>query len=327
MSKSPSNADPANELVTQIAQHGLGLFLQSSHMLAGLLSPDGRVVSFNPAFESFKNAKPDAITLREFVAPSVQEEFDNILLYTRRMNKATQTKLEFGEQVQHNQFDCMFIPLEHGGYLFFCEPVLTVGDESRIKQLETEIKRLSTTVEKDKIELQAVKVQADEVSHIDFLTYLPNRRFIVAELQRQIMYSDRYNTPLTISMLDLDHFKQVNDTHGHSSGDDVLKKVSSDLRDHIRQPDEIGRYGGEEFLVILQNSGLKAACEQATRLCQQVRSTPIISGGKVIHMTISIGIAQYSIHNENWQKLLDRSDQALLQAKQNGRDQWAVMES
>ena len=140
------------------------------------------------------------------------------------------------------------------------------------------------------------------------------------------MYSERYGTPLSISMLDLDHFKQVNDTHGHSSGDDVLRKVASELRDHIRQPDEIARYGGEEFLVILPNSSLKAACEQASRLCQQVRSTPLISGGIVIQMTISIGIAQLQLHNENWQKLLDRADQALLQAKQNGRDQWAVLE-
>ncbi len=168
--------------------------------------------------------------------------------------------------------------------------------------------------------------QADEVSHTDTLTFLPNRKFIVADLQRQVTFSERYDTPLSISMIDLDFFKKVNDVHGHISGDEVLRFVASELRDHIRQPDEIGRYGGEEFLVILPNSSLKAACEQATRLCQQVRSTPIISGGKVIRMTISIGIAQFRIHNENWEKLLDRADQALLQAKQNGRDQWAVLE-
>jgi diguanylate cyclase (GGDEF)-like protein len=199
-------------------------------------------------------------------------------------------------------------------------------NNSKEQQLEAELLKIKTELENKKIELQAVTDQADEVSHVDFLTFLPNRRFIVAELQRQVMYSERYGTPLSISMLDLDHFKQVNDTHGHSSGDDVLRKVASELRDHIRQPDEIARYGGEEFLVILPNSSLKAACEQASRLCQQVRSTPIISGGIVIQMTISIGIAQLQLHNENWQKLLDRADQALLQAKQNGRDQWAVLE-
>jgi diguanylate cyclase (GGDEF)-like protein len=196
-----------------------------------------------------------------------------------------------------------------------------------VQQLEQELDRLKGVLENKTIELQAVLAQADEVSHTDALTFLPNRKFIIADLQRQVTFCERYETPLAISMIDLDHFKKVNDTYGHSSGDDVLRYVASELRDHIRQPDEIGRYGGEEFLVLLPNSGLKAACDQATRLCQQVRSTPIISGGTVIRMTISIGIAQYRIRKESWLDLLNRSDQALLQAKQNGRDRWAVVES
>jgi diguanylate cyclase (GGDEF)-like protein len=219
----------------------------------------------------------------------------------------------------------MLIPLDASGFLFFCEPVSAAADGSKIQELEAELDRLKTTLENRKIELQAVLAQADEVSHTDALTFLPNRRLILADLQRQVTFSERYDTPLSVSMVDIDHFKVVNDTYGHTSGDEVLRFVASELRDHIRQPDEIGRYGGEEFLVILPNSGLKAACEQATRLCQQVRSTPVISGGRVVRMTISIGIAQFRIHKETWQELLDRSDQALFQAKKNGRDQWAVI--
>jgi len=295
-------------------------------MLVGLLDSDGKVELSNPAFDSLKKVMPGATTLREIVLPAAQKEFDNILLYTRRMNKVTQTKLELGLQAQSGLYDCMFIPLEAGRFLFFCEPVTHAEDESKVHQLEGELKKLNITLENKKIELHAVIAQADEVSHTDTLTFLPNRKFILADLQRQVTFSERYDTPLSVSMIDLDFFKKVNDIHGHMSGDEVLKFVASELRDHIRQPDEIGRFGGEEFLVILPNSSLKAACEQATRLCQQVRSTPVISGGKVIRMTISIGIAQFHIHNENWEKLLDRADQALLQAKQNGRDQWAILE-
>jgi diguanylate cyclase len=296
-------------------------------MLVGSLDSNGEVVLSNPAFDSLKETRSGEKKFREFVLPAGQTEFDKHLLYTQRGKKATQTQLEFGSQAHHNLYDCMFIPLEDSNFLFFCEPVSKAEDESRIHRLESEVQKLNTTLENKKIELQAVLAQADEVSHTDALTFLPNRRLIMADLQRQVTFSERYDAPLTISMIDLDVFKRVNDTYGHSSGDEVLRFVASELRDHIRQPDEIGRYGGEEFLVILPNSGLKAACEQASRLCQQVRSTPIISGGKVIHMTISIGIAQFRIHNENWQKLLDRSDQALLQAKQNGRDQWAILEA
>ena len=315
-----------NDLVSLITQHGLEPFLQSSHILVGLLDSTGRVELSNPAFDSLKKVMPGATTLRETVLPAAQHEFDNILLYTRRMNKITQTKLQLGLQAQHGIYNCMFIPLEGNRFLFFCEPVSALEDESRIKELQAELQNLNITLENKKIELNAVIAQADEVSHTDTLTFLPNRKFILADLQRQVTFSERYDTPLSVSMIDLDFFKKVNDVHGHMSGDEVLKFVTSELRDHIRQPDEIGRFGGEEFLVILPNSNLKAACEQATRLCQQVRSTPIISGGKVIRMTISIGIAQFHIHNENWEKLLDRADQALLQAKQNGRDQWAILE-
>jgi diguanylate cyclase (GGDEF)-like protein len=315
-----------NELIKLVAQKGLGPFLQSAHAFVGLLDPNGRVELSNPAFDSFKQSLPGATTLREFVSLTSQMEFDKLLQYTRRLNKVTQTILEFGTQAQPRQFDCMIVPLEADRFLFFCEPVITAVDGSKIQELEDELDKLKTVLENKTIELQAVLTQADEVSHTDALTFLPNRRFIIADLQRQVTFSDRYDAPLAISMVDLDHFKKVNDTHGHSSGDEVLRFVASELRDHIRQPDEIGRYGGEEFLVLLPNSGLKAACEQATRLCQQVRSTPIISGGRVIHMTISIGIAQYHIHKENWLELLDRSDKALLQAKQNGRDQWAVID-
>lgn len=290
------------------------------------MDPDGQVGLSNPSFDSLRQSQPSATTLREFISASAQVEFDNLLQYTRQSNKTTQTKLEFGPASDPRQFDCMFIPLEANRFLFFCEPVTDPFVSSKVQQLEHEIEQLKTTLENKKIELQAVIAQADELSHTDPLTFLPNRRLILADLQRQVTFSERYNTPLTISMIDLDNFKVVNDTHGHASGDEVLRFAATELHDHIRQPDEIGRYGGEEFLVLLPNSSLKAGCEQATRLCQQVRATPIISGGMVIRLTVSIGIAQYQVNKESWQELLERADQALRQAKQNGRDQWAVME-
>jgi diguanylate cyclase (GGDEF)-like protein len=102
--------------------------------------------------------------------------------------------------------------------------------------------------------------------------------------------------------------------------------LASELRNHIRHPDTIGRYGGEEFLIVLPHSTARAAMEQAERLCKHVRSLLIKSGEKEIAVTISIGIAQYRIHKEDWELFLSRADAALYQAKHNGRDQWAVAE-
>ena len=187
--------------------------------------------------------------------------------------------------------------------------------------------RLGLALDVKKTELHAVLAQTDEVVHTDPLTLLPNRRWIIADLQRQVTYTERYGAPLSISMIDLDNFKQVNDTHGHIAGDQVLRFIASEMRDGIRQPDEIGRYGGDEFLVILPNTALPAAAEQATRLCQQVRSTPVIAGKDVMNISLSIGIAQYKPNTDDWQTLLDRADQALYQSKHNGGNQWAILEA
>ncbi len=127
-------------------------------------------------------------------------------------------------------------------------------------------------------------------------------------------------------MLDIDHFKNINDTYGHIAGDDVLRKLAIELRDHMRHPDTIGRYGGEEFLIVLPHSTIKAAAEQAERLCKHIRSLVIESNDIKISLTISIGIAQYKIHKEDWQEFLSRADSALYQAKNNGRDRWVVSE-
>jgi len=141
-----------------------------------------------------------------------------------------------------------------------------------------------------------------------------------------VEFSDRYGTPLTISLLDIDHFKKVNDTHGHAAGDEVLRNLAGKLRNLIRHPDTIGRFGGEEFLIVLPHSTVKAAFEQAQRLCEQIRSAPITIGEKSITVTVSMGIAQYKLHKENWQSLLNRADAALYEAKNHGRDQWIVSE-
>jgi diguanylate cyclase (GGDEF)-like protein len=127
-------------------------------------------------------------------------------------------------------------------------------------------------------------------------------------------------------MVDIDNFKNINDTYGHVAGDEVLRKLAGELRNHIRHPDVIGRYGGEEFLVVLPYSTVKAAAEQAERLRKYVQSLVIQSGENEITLTISMGLAQYKIHNEDWQSLLSRADAALYQAKNSGRNRWVIAE-
>ncbi len=329
----PSKAK--KELLALVAQHGLDSFLESTRTLVGVLDSDGRMTSSNAAFDALKRTLSDGEELREFVAPASRPDFERMLSEARQTRKQIQGQLDFGHETQPRRYACLLVPLSAKRILFFGEPVFTAFDlpEKYQRLIENfhhvndELRETLHELEKKETELKAVIAQADEVSHTDALTFLPNRKQIIADLQRQVMFSERYNTPLSISMMDFDNFKLVNDQYGHSVGDDVLRYVALQLREHIRLPDVVGRYGGEEFLVLLPNSTVKAASEQASRLCELVRSTPIISGSHAIQITISIGIAQLQNHEENWEQLLRRADQALYQAKHNGRDQWAIVEA
>jgi diguanylate cyclase (GGDEF)-like protein len=322
------------ELINLVAQYGLGPFLKSTRNLVVLLDSNGGVVSANQAFGALSQGAPEAGGLRDFLPPSAQPDFDKLFRRLGRERRPGQTQLDFGPEKQPARYDCLFVPLEDGRLLLFGERVFTALDlpEKQQRLLEShdriraELEEVKRTLGNKETELKAVLVQADEVSHTDLLTTLPNRRQIVADLQDQVIFSERSGKPLAVSMVDLDHFKLVNDTYGHQTGDNVLRAVATQLRDHIRHPDMIGRYGGEEFLILLPDGTLKAAAEQAGRLCQQIRAAPIFSGQHVIPITVSIGIAQYN-PREDWRALLDRTDQALYQAKNNGRDQWAVLEA
>lgn len=198
--------------------------------------------------------------------------------------------------------------------------------ERELERVEAELQKTKRALEIKEIEVKAILAQAHEIANTDVLTFLPNRRKIIVDLQEEVIRSNRYNTSLSISLLDLDHFKNINDTYGHTTGDEALRSVAARLREQIRHPDTIGRYGGEEFLIVLPNSEIKAAEEQAERLCQTIRALQIEANDHLFKVTISIGVAQYKIGHENWEGFLHRADEALYQAKNLGRDRWVIAE-
>lgn len=320
-------ADPKHEepggLTVLFAQYGIEPFLEATSLLVGLLDQEGHLLSWNPAFDALRHTRPDRTELRSFLSSAAENPFDRLLSTTLQNRIRTKGELEFAGETRIDRFACLLIPLPGQRILFIAEPIAHL---SEIEAITAELERTRRILTIKETELKAVIAQADEVSHTDALTFLPNRRQIIGDLQREAIFSDRYGTPLSISMLDIDHFKEINDTYGHTAGDEVLRTLAVELRDHIRYPDAIGRYGGEEFLIVLPHSTLQAASEQAARLCKYVRSLRITSGEQEIKVTVSIGVAQYKIHKEDWQAVLSRADAALYEAKTNGRNQWAVAE-
>lgn len=311
------------QLTAWFTQYGVEPFLEATNALVLLLDKEGNLLLWNETFERRKETRPDQTHLRDFLSASSQALLDSLLSTTVQKRIRTKGGLELVGESRNDNFMCLFIPLPAQRVLFIAEQVTLA---STLEAVTAELQRTKRILTIKEIELKAVLAQAEEVSHTDALTFLPNRRQIIGDLQREVIFSDRYGTPLTISILDIDHFKNINDTYGHVVGDDVLRSLASELRDHIRYPDTIGRYGGEEFLIVLPHSTIKAATEQAERLCRHVRSLRIKSGEHELTLTVSIGIAQYKIHKEDWQALFRRADAALYQAKNRGRDQWAVAE-
>jgi len=161
----------------------------------------------------------------------------------------------------------------------------------------------------------------DLASH-DVLTGLLNRRTIMEALTKEVKRIERQNQILFIGMCDIDHFKQVNDTYGHLVGDEVIKEVAKRMKNALREYDLLGRYGGEEFLVITPVDSIDSGVIAYQRLCHAVSDLPIECDGFSISVTISCGTADYSIDNDkqNISTLIARADQALYQAKDAGRN-------
>lgn len=161
----------------------------------------------------------------------------------------------------------------------------------------------------------------EELSTTDPLTGLRNRRYLTEVLSVEFLRAKRYRMPLSVVMADIDHFKEVNDRHGHATGDAVLEAVGGILRHRLRGSDHGGRYGGEEFLIVLANSEAEGAAIFAERLRQEVEATELGGeSGSSISVTLSLGVATLSPAHQTPGDLVSDADEAMYRAKQAGRN-------
>jgi diguanylate cyclase (GGDEF)-like protein len=167
--------------------------------------------------------------------------------------------------------------------------------------------------------------EATRLSTTDGLTGLWNFRYLSMSLAREIERSTRFQRPLAVLMLDLDHFKLVNDQHGHARGDTVLRELAHRVQEQIREVDTFARYGGEEFVVVLPETTVEGAAQLAERICDAVRREPFLSEGEdSLHISVSVGGAAFPEHGASAATLMRAADKALYVAKGEGRDRWHV---
>ncbi len=167
--------------------------------------------------------------------------------------------------------------------------------------------------------------EAQRLSTTDPLTGLWNFRYLSMSLAREIERSTRFDRPLAVLMLDLDHFKLVNDVHGHQRGDTVLRELASRVQEQIREVDTFARYGGEEFVVVLPETTVEGAAQLADRICQAIRREPFrYEDDEPLDVTVSVGGAAFPEHGSSPATLMRAADKALYVAKNGGRDRWHV---
>lgn len=167
----------------------------------------------------------------------------------------------------------------------------------------------------------------EELAVTDQLTGVYNRRRLFEEGARVLDVCRRGGHPCSVLMLDLDHFKAVNDEYGHAAGDEVLRHVAAVLGKHIRASDVLARYGGEEFALVAPNSGLHETRLLAERLRHEVEHHAIPAGGKMLTVTVSIGVAENGPADADLSGLFEQADKALYLAKQNGRNRVETLDA
>ncbi len=172
--------------------------------------------------------------------------------------------------------------------------------------------------------LNATLQELTKLASHDALTGILNRRAIMAALPKEIKRVERQEQALSVGMCDIDHFKEINDTYGHLVGDEVLIEVTKRMQEVLRDYDLLGRYGGEEFLML--TPGSTTHCTSVyQRICNAVSAQPVNIDKLSISVTISCGVTRYSVEDdgEDISNLLARADEALYQAKDSGRNQVA----
>jgi diguanylate cyclase (GGDEF)-like protein len=155
----------------------------------------------------------------------------------------------------------------------------------------------------------------------DDLTKLFNRKVALERLEEEVSKHIRLEIPLSCLMLDIDHFKAINDKYGHQAGDAVLKSTSGILQKNSRKYDIVCRYGGEEFMIVLPSTDIESAMIVAEKIREKVNKDKVVYNNRIIKTTISVGAAQLHIEGgENTDRLIKRADDALYKAKNNGRN-------
>jgi diguanylate cyclase (GGDEF)-like protein len=288
--------DWASVLTSALDEVGYGILLLDSDLQARFINRAYyRIWDLPPAPPGTTYNFPDLMAHGQKtgilkIAPTAMDDYvsQRIAQVRSGSQPPVQLRLTDGRTLQ---FECIALP--DGGRM------LTYADISELVHTADQLRELAT---------------------IDDLTKLPNRRQFLTSLDGEFARALRHDWPLSVVMIDADNFKLINDRHGHSVGDDVLRVIAERFRGSVRKGDILGRVGGEEFAAALTDIDMPGALKTAERLCREVAAEPFEVGDDVLTVTVSVGMAARRAQETDPGELLRLADRALYAAKAAGRN-------
>jgi len=284
-----------------------------------VLDAHGRIVDINPAMKTFLDEEPASFLGRNGsdILTVWNESTEHLL-----NGLETRTELRL-PQKPSRYLDLRVTPL-YDEDQNLSGRLIIFRDITDRKEVEKDLRYAMDRMQTQLIEIGLLQSQLREQAIRDALTNLFNRRYLEETLERELARAAREVYPLCIVMMDIDHFKNVNDTYGHEAGDLVLKTLAETVTSQSRQGDFVCRFGGEEFVLVMPNITINIAKERVSSLHKSISSLYIPFGRFNLNITMSMGISWYPKHGETKETLLRAADRALYAAKNTGRNQVAV---
>ncbi len=286
-------------------------------MSDGVLVVDtqNRIVDINPAMENFLNRRPASL-----LGKSASEALELWMDHSESLTSGQETRTELRiPNAPSRYLDLRVTPL-YDDFQRLNGRLMVFRDVTDRKQVEKKLRAANDRLQFQLIEIGTLQSELRSQAIKDPLTDLFNRRYLDETFDRELAHAARESYPVCVIMLDIDHFKKVNDTYGHEAGDSILKALAKILSVRNRRGDFVCRFGGEEFVVVMPNMAVDTAYQRAEELRTALNSLYVPYGRFNLTITISMGIASYPANGEDRESVLRAADHAMYAAKKAGRD-------
>jgi len=260
------------------------------------------IVYVNPAFEDKLGYSADEVmghSTRLLYGPNTDKQTRYRINRALRKGRGIRTELlKYSKDGQAHWLDMNIVPL--------------LDEQGELKHF--------ASIERDLSQYKKMERQLANMALFDSLTGSLSRAAFMQYAEKEFTRAKRYHRPLSVVMIDIDFFKQVNDQYGHAAGDNVLQIFVEAVEEEIRSTDVLGRVGGEEFALILPDTPLHSASHLAERVRERIARYPYLAGQELIDVTASLGVALLSDKDDHFKVMLHRADNALYEAKHDGRN-------